>query len=179
MQNSFGNFTKIIKGCKVYIRPPKIEELEYIKWLWADEETMKEVGGPIILSDKEGGKWYSRMVFPGSSTDFYCLIFDLNDQPLGEVSFHQYSPEQKSAEFNIKIAGQHRGKGYGKEATYLMLKYFFYEFGGLVMIDDLALENIKGQQALLKFGFIRDDSNSKDFIVKIEKNIFNKLYATI
>lgn len=165
-----------LRGKKVYIRPPKYEELEYIKWLWSDPETMKDVGGPITLSDDKADKWFHRMISPGSKNDYYCLIFNLNDMPVGEVSFHRYNPETRTGEFNIKIASEHRGKGYSKEAMFLLLKYFFFEFDGQVMIDPIAIDNKAGQQALIKFGFEHDPSVTDVFLVRMTKEKFRDMY---
>jgi hypothetical protein len=44
--------------------------------------------------------------------------------------------------------------------------------GGTVIYDDIALENIPGQQALLKFGFEHDPSVQDVFLVKLTKEGF-------
>ena len=165
-----------LRGKNIYLRLPEYEELEYIKWLWMDEETMKEVGGPISLSDENAEKWYKMMISPGSATDYYCLIFNLDDIPVGEVSFHRYNAETKTGELNIKIESAHRGKGYAKEALFIMLGYFFFEFGGQVMEDSIAVDNIVGQQVLLKFGFEHDPMVNDVFLVRITKEKFRNLY---
>ncbi|MBU5437146.1 hypothetical protein KQI42_03935 [Tissierella sp. MSJ-40] len=36
-------------GSHIYIKQPTCEELDSISLLWADEETMKDVGGSIIF----------------------------------------------------------------------------------------------------------------------------------
>lgn len=163
-------------GKKVYLRPPTYKELVYIKWLWSDPDTMKEVGGPIELSDDEADKWYSRMINPGNDRNFYCLIFNRKDEPVGEVSFHRYNHNTKAAEFNIKIAHKHRGEGYSFEAIHLILKYYFYEFGGEIMKDRVALENIAGQKILEKFGFEHDSNAEKEgaYVLKITKEQFER-----
>ncbi len=109
-----GQKHRSLKGKNIYLRPPGYDELEYIQWLWMDEETMKEVGGSISLSDEQIEEWYRRMVSPGSETDYYCLIFDLNDTPIGEISFHRYNAKAKTGQLNIKIAAVHRGDSLGQ-----------------------------------------------------------------
>lgn len=167
---------RCLRGTNIYLRQPKYDELKYIKLLWMDEKTMKEVGGSISLSDEQAEKWYRRMVSPGSETDYYCLIFDLDDTPVGEVSFHRYNEETKTGALNIKIAGVHRGKGYATEALFLLLGYYFFEFGGQVMEDSININNTAGQQVLLKFGFEHDPLVKDVFLVKITKEKFRELY---
>lgn len=174
--NNIGKSQRCLRGKNIYLRPPKYDELEYIKWLWLDEKTMKEVGGSINLSDEQADKWYKKVVSPGSETDYYCLIFDLNNLPVGEVSFHKYNAETKTGELNIKIAFGQRRKGYFKEAILLFLGYYFFELGGEVMEDLIATNNTIGQQVLLKYGFEHDLLGKDGFLVRITKKKFRELY---
>lgn len=139
------------KGKLIYIRKPEFNELDYVSLLWADEDTMKDVGGAIQFPEERRKGWYSKMVYPADGRNFYCLIYNMEDIPVGEVSFHRYNIENKTAEFNVKVQSKYRHRGYGKEAIKLMLDYYFFEFGGEVMMDDVI--NVNGQKALAKFGF--------------------------
>lgn len=58
----------------------------------------------MYLSDVEFQDWFKIMISPGNDKDFYCLIFNMNDEPVGEISFHRFDKNTKTAEFNIKIA---------------------------------------------------------------------------
>ena len=129
------------------------------------------------MSDEEAEKWYSGMIDPGSDSDFYCLIFDNDDEPIGEISFHRYDHKTKTAEFNIKIASKHRSKGYSFEAIWLILGYYFHEFGGEIMNDRVGFDNIIGQQVLEKFGFEHDPDvkDEEAYVLKMTKEKFRKL----
>ncbi|OEF99001.1 hypothetical protein BHF71_09945 [Vulcanibacillus modesticaldus] len=168
-------FYKLFKGKKVYIRRPKYDGISYINKLWSDEETTSELGGPFSLTEEKAKTWYPKMVNPTDGKNFYCLIFNYNNEPVGEVSFHRYNSKTKTAELNIKIEGKHRGNGYSKEALQLILNYFFFEFGGEIMIDPVLLENKRGQQLLLNFGFERDESEKDIFLLRMSKERFIKL----
>lgn len=152
-------------GRFVYIKKPEFNELDYVSSLWADEKTMADVGGSIVFSDSRKPGWYKKMVDPTDGENFYCLIYDYEDNPVGEVSFHRYDEKTKTADFNVKIQYKYRSRGYGKDAIKLMLDYYFYDFGGEVMLDDVI--NINGQQALLKFGF--------EVVSKTEECIYFKM----
>lgn len=165
-----------IKGKNVTLRKPSFEELEYVAWLWADEETMKDSGGPIKFQEKEKKRWYERMVSPSNGKHFYCLIFNEEDKPVGEVSFHQYDKIAKTAEFNIKIANKERRKGYASEAAKLMLDYYFNTWNGEIMRYSIPNSHIEGQEALLRFGFEKVYSTEKEFLVAFTKGKFNQQY---
>ncbi|MGB9801328.1 MAG: GNAT family N-acetyltransferase [Arcobacter sp.] len=165
----------IKKGENIYIRLPKYEEIAYISKLWSDVDTTGEVGGPFFLPEDKVSSWFQKMVHPTDGRNFYCLIFNNKDEPVGEVSFHRFDDLTKTAELNIKIESKHRGKGYAKEALFLLLDYYFNEFGGEIMIDPVLLSNKKAQKMLLSFGFEYDPSNKEVFLLKITKDMFNKI----
>lgn len=169
-------FANIIKGNNVLLRPPTKDELKYIQKLCSDHKTMKEVGGTVELSDERAIDWYSRKISSNDNTDYYCLIFNNDDIPVGEISFHSYDSKEKSARFNVKIEYIHRGNGYAKEAMILFLNYYFNGFGGEIMIDDIALDNTVSHRVFLNFGFKHDNSRSDVFLVKLTKNRYNELY---
>ena len=166
-----------MKNINLFIRHPRLEELPYIQKLWADPLTMAEVGGPIHLTDEQAQNWFARMVSPGRKTDKYFLIFNEKDQPVGEISFHRYDKETGAAEFNIKIEHRHRGRGYAKQAVPLLLRYFFFDFGGKMMLDPVALDNQPGQKALIKLGFKKDASLQDVCLLKMTKEEFIDIYG--
>ncbi len=163
-----------LKAVGLIMRQPLPEEMDYIKKLWADPLTMAEVGGPIHLTEEQAQKWYARMISPGSKTDRYFLIFNEIDQPVGEISFHRYDPSSGTAEFNIKIEHCHRGKDYAQKAIPPLLRYFFFDFGGRVMCDPVALDNQPGQEVLMKLGFKKDALRKDVCLLKITKEEFIK-----
>ncbi len=167
----------ILKTAGLILRTPRPEEMLYIKKLWADPLTMAEVGGPIHLTDEQAHKWYARMVSPGSETDRYFLIFNNDDQPMGEISFHRYEQSTGTAEFNIKIEHCYRGQGYASKAIPLLLRYFFFDFGGKVMCDPVALDNRPGQKALVKLGFKKDASRRNVCLLRMTKEEFIDIYG--
>ncbi|MFD3157727.1 GNAT family N-acetyltransferase [Haloimpatiens sp. FM7330] len=159
------------QGNLIYIKQPEFCELFYVKKLWSDKETMNDVGGPIDFPEKRWECWYKRMVRPGDGKNFYCLIYNNENKVVGEVSFHRYDEENKVAEFNVKIESKYRGRGYGKEAIKLVLNYYFYEFGGQVMMDEVINEN--GIQTLKKFGFEVVSQTENSTVFRMTKKRFN------
>lgn len=172
------NLDEVLTGTRVQLRVPRVDELTFILWLWADPETMAPVGGPVHLTDEQAQGWYARMVDPGSETDLYCLILDPASVPVGEVSFHRLKKESMTADFNVKVAHTYRGQGYGRDAILTFLDYFFNRFGGRVMVDDLAHDNLVGQQALLGCGFEHDPSIEEAFVLRMTRERFRALYGS-
>lgn len=46
------------------------------------------------------------------------------------------------------------------------------------MLDDIGLDNLRGQEVLLQFGFVHDPSRKDVFRVFITKERFNCLYTS-
>jgi hypothetical protein len=83
------------KGNLVCLRQPDFNELDYVAKLWSDDETMRDVGGVISFPLERREAWYKRMVNPTDGKNFYCLIYTLDDIPVGEVSFHRFNEREE------------------------------------------------------------------------------------
>lgn len=170
-----GSSVKELRGGKVILRTPGRQDLEYIRSLWADPDTMGDVGGPVMLDDDRALRWFQRMVDPGSPGDRYFLICELGGRPVGEASFHRYDPKTKTAELNIKIEAGHRYRGHGPEALRLLLDFFFGEFGGEAMLDPVRLENRNGLRALKRAGFEQIPSRSDVCLLRMTRGRYLQL----
>ncbi len=58
----------------------------------------------------------------------------------------------------------------------LFLDYFFNRLEGRVLVDDVALDNTAGQQALLSFGFEYDPKVKDVFKLLMTRERYNTLY---
>ena len=149
---------EILRGENVYIRLPRMEELSFIRSLWGDPDTMAAVGGPVELPQKKASEWFARVVGSGDPSHCYCLIFNQDDAPVGEISFHRWDACRRSANLNIKVFSGCRGHGYAKDALRTFLEFFFGRVGGRLMTDDVASGNRPGQRLLESIGFETDGS---------------------
>lgn len=149
MNNEIGLYRR--NGKLVYIKMPKFNELSFVKDLWGDKKNMGDFGGVYSFPKEKWEMFYKKMVNPTDGKNFYCLVYDLMDRPVGEVSFHGYNSATKVARINVKIHYEHRGNGYAKEALTLLLEYYFLEFGGEAIIDSVITD--EGKSLLKKIGF--------------------------
>lgn len=139
MTNIKGSYRR--NGKHVYIKQPEYDDLEFVSKLWADEETMKDIGGVFDFPESKWEMFYKKMVYPTDGKNFYCIVYTINDEAIGEVSFHGYDLVTKIARCNVKIHYKYRNKGYGEEALKLLLEYFFLDFGGGMIIDSVPTES--------------------------------------
>ncbi len=165
-----------LQGKRIQLRPPRPEEMKFIRRLWNDAETMKPVGGAFDLTDQQAHEWFTRKINPGRPEDCYLLILTKQGQPVGEISFHRLHRPSMTAELNLKIAHEERRKGYAKEAMLLFLNYFFNSLKGWVLVGDVTPDNIAGQQALLSFGFEHDPKVKDVFKLLMTRERYNTFY---
>jgi RimJ/RimL family protein N-acetyltransferase len=149
--------TDLLQGRKVHLRLPRYSELSFIRTMWGDPQTMEPVGGPVDFPEARAKEWFARMIQPGSPADCYCLIISQEGAPVGEVSFHQWNPKERSAVLNIKVLAAQRAHGYAKDAIDVFLEFFFVRVGGELLTDDVAGTNRAGQQLLTSLGFAGDN----------------------
>ncbi|MGG7142568.1 GNAT family N-acetyltransferase [Clostridium nigeriense] len=149
MNNKMGLYRR--NGKLVYIKMPEFNELSFVKELWGDKKNMGDFGEVYSFPKEKWEMFYKKMVNPTDGKNFYCLVYDTMDRPVGEVSFHGYNSATKVARINIKIHYDHRGKGYAEEALILLLEYYFLEFGGEAIIDSVITN--AGKSLLGKIGF--------------------------
>ena len=178
-QTKFMRTDKVLHGESIYIRSPRYDELSFIRMLWADPETMAPVGGTHQFPEAEARSFFERMVDPGDSKNCYCLIFNQEDAPVGEISFHRWIQRERSAELNIKVHALHRGHGYGTDALRTFLGWFFGEAGGSKMTDNVALDNKDGQHLLQLMGFHRDTDYSDTCMLFITREMYTSKYGVL
>ena len=157
-------------GKLIYIRQPEYSELKYTHSLWNDYETMKDIGGVFDFSEDKWSLFYKKMINPTDGKNFYCLVFNYDDEPVGEVSFHGYDSATKVARLNIKIHNKHRNKGYGTEACKLILEYFFFDFGGNIAMD--TLKGDKVVESIYNLGFSQHSKYKDEITYKICRESF-------
>ncbi|MBL4932199.1 GNAT family N-acetyltransferase [Clostridium paridis] len=160
-------------GKLVYIKQPEFSELKYVQTLWKDRETMDGIGGIYHFPEEKWKVFYHKMVMPSDGKNFYCLVYNLDEVPVGEVSFHGYDSAAKIARFNIKIQGKYRKRGYGREAIRLLLEYYFFEFGGNIMMEKAKQEFSNEFISSLGFEVIRKDKG--EITYQISKETFKAL----
>ena len=121
---------------------------------------MEDVGGIVDYSEEKMRNWFKSLVDSDAQRDCYFLILNGIAKPVGEICFHHFDSENRSAGLNIKVHAKQRGHGYGKDALVTFLAFFFRPVGGRVMTDTAGLDNGLAKRLLLSSGFEIDDSYS-------------------
>jgi len=115
----------ILKGGKVSLRPIKLDDApRFVKWL-KDEEVRKFLSAnPKGVSLKEEKEWIKSLAKKKKSEKHFAIDTKENIH-IGSLALH-LNLKNKSAKLGISIGDKNYwGKGYGIEATQLLLNHGF------------------------------------------------------
>jgi RimJ/RimL family protein N-acetyltransferase len=146
MQNPF------IIGPRLYLRPLEPAQDYHNAALWHNGEEMRSYFNVYPTSDTRSKERLDQMY-----RDFRHILlgvaFNDNNILIGVVGLKDIHTLNQTAEFYIKIDPAAQGRGYGTEATRLMIQYGFMELNlNRIQTQDME-ENIGGWRADEKSGF--------------------------
>ena len=124
---------------------------------WANDFTMTETAADLALpsTHEEQAAWYDRVA---AGTDPACVRFTIvlreTGQPLGLANLHAINQHHGTAELGMAIGdADQRGKGFGTEATQLLVRYGFERLGLHNIMLRVYANNPAGIRAYEKAGF--------------------------
>lgn len=146
MQNPF------LAGPRLYLRPLEPEQDSEMVARWNNDEQMRSYFNVYPTSStrmrERLGQFYHAFahILLGVAIKGECEI-------IGIAGLKDINMLNQSAEFYVKIDPSHQGKGYGTEATTLLIRYGFLELNlNRIQTQDME-ENIGGWRADEKAGF--------------------------
>jgi diamine N-acetyltransferase len=144
----------IIEGDLVALGPLRRDLLPiYQRWI-NDLGTMRTLGfPPLPMTSEKEQEWYDRQ--SKTEDDVPFTIYEKESlRPIGNTGLHGVDYRNRSAIFGILIGEPEcRGKGYGTEATRLMLDYAFTALGLHNVMLTVFPFNPAGLRAYKRAGF--------------------------
>ena len=122
----------MLKGEKVLLRPVKRSDIShFLKW-FNDPEVIQYLNMYLPMTEMAEEKWIEDLATRGrAGTDAHFVIeaMDGDDNtPIGNIGLHGISTKDHGALFGIAIGEKdYWSKGYGTEATRLILNYGFQQ----------------------------------------------------
>ncbi len=147
MQNPF------IVGERVYLRPLEPAQDNHLYSTWMNDEEIRRYFSIYPTSDTRG-KERLELLYKDGKHIIFGVALNEDNRLIGLVGLKDINYVNQNAEFYIIIGDRTAwGKGYGTEATELMIRYGFMELN-LNRIQSQAMEeNIGGWRADEKVGF--------------------------
>jgi RimJ/RimL family protein N-acetyltransferase len=148
----------MLKGEKVLLRPIKRSDItNFLKW-FNDPEVTQYLSMYLPMTEMAEEKWIEDAASKiRAGTDVYLVIEAIEGEstrPIGSIGLHGINPKDHSASFGIGIGEKdYWGKGYGTEATRLILEYGFQQLN-LHRISSSTLDfNERSIKLHLRTGF--------------------------
>lgn len=126
----------------------------FTRWI-NDFNAQQRVGFPLPgpMTSEAEEQWYDS-VSTGSARHTFVIRERASMQAVGSTALHDLDMRNRSATFGIMVGDpEARGKGYGTEATVLMLDFAFTMLGLHSVNLGVAEFNKAGQKAHAKAGF--------------------------
>lgn len=88
-------------------------------------------------------------------TDFRFMV-QLDGEALGTVRIHPLDPKNRTGTINIKLLEKGRGRGLGRRAMQLLLKYMFFELDLRVATATVLETNTASRGLFESLGFFEE-----------------------
>lgn len=115
----------------IYLRPLLLSDYVLINKWRNDPDMAKFLGGNMFLFslDREK-KWIEEKIFNDSKNLYFGICVENSDQLIGYTSINNLDLRNLKAEWGGTIIGnkEYLGKGLGRRAAILMLKYLFDQY---------------------------------------------------
>jgi len=169
----FKNSKEFLGGKKVLLRNLLFSDVSshYLSWL-KDSEVSKFMSLNLPTTIKQLKKYYKRMDQSKRDTIF-AITLKRNKRHIGNISIQKINRRNRSAIFGIMIGDKREwNKGYGEEATSLVLQYGFSSLGVEKIILGVHPAHKSAVKVYRKSGFRLIRKGRNKIQMQIEKNRF-------
>jgi len=124
----------------------------WVRWL-NDPETTRTLGNVGVFTREMEERYFDQRAADASSTEF-AIYGRATSRPIGSTGLKEINLRTGSATFGIMIGDPaYRNRGFGTEATRLVLDYAFHALGLHNVLLNVFSHNPRGKRAYEKAGF--------------------------
>jgi RimJ/RimL family protein N-acetyltransferase len=151
----------VVKGDRVRLEPQGLEHFDGLWQMLNDEEGARMTGSRHRFEEEFARTWVATRQDHDDRADFAVVRND-DGEVLGEVVLNELDATNACCNFRIGLRGPEVfGKGYGTEATGLLLDYAF-DLVGLHRVELEVYEfNPRGRRCYEKAGFVQEGVRRK------------------
>ncbi|WP_426348991.1 GNAT family N-acetyltransferase [Alloiococcus sp. CFN-8] len=150
-----------IIGNKVVLRPFSSEDFESIVECLKDPIVLKFTGSEGEFDRASLMKWYSSRNDQIDRLDL-AIVDKLTNNVVGEVVLNEYDEVKHSMNYRILIGPKGRDKGFGSEATALIVDYVFLNTDLKQLTLGVYAFNHRGKRVYEKSGFVLESVDKDD-----------------
>ena len=150
-----------IIGEKIILRPFKDDDYNDIEECLKDPEVNKLTGSDSGYDEKRIREWYRTRNIQTDRLDM-AIIDKTTNRLVGEVVVNMYDEEKSSMNYRILIGPRGRDKGFGTEATELMVNYVFVNTDLKQLTLGVYAFNPRALRVYEKVGFVLESIEKDD-----------------
>lgn len=157
---------RVLAGELVQLRPIELRDAQRLWEAVQDPETMRLTGTTQTFTLEQLEGWITRVSEATDRFDFAMTSLmagangDLDDSFIGEIVLNEYDPVLRKANVRLQSLAKFRGRGYGREAMSLVMKFAFTpapEGLGLHRLElDVLSINPRAKMLYESLGFIQE-----------------------
>lgn len=144
------------EGQRIYFRPLEVEDEPLLKRFVNDPANWRFLRHSPPLNGAREREWIESL---GKSNSDYAfgITVKQGDRLIGVVGLHQVNLVNRSAVFGINVGdASYQGRGYGREATELVLRYAFEELNLNRVELSVYADNWRAIRMYQKVGFVQE-----------------------
>ncbi|MGV3016388.1 GNAT family N-acetyltransferase [Rothia sp. 88186D007BW] len=160
-----------LSGSLVELRPFTDEAIDAMISILQEPEVLLKTGTAHSrvtqgrpFDETKTRQWYSRRNEKKKRLDLAIYALD-QKKYVGEVAFNEFDPDNGSVNYRIAIGEAGQNKGYGTEATQLMVDYAFEKLG----LHRIGLEvlnfNERAKHVYTSCGFVSEGRRREAFLI--------------
>ena len=142
-----------LRGEDVTLQTVEEEDLEFLRDAINDPEVRKGLMATKPINGHQEREYFEERI---SSDDDVSLLICHDDEPVGSVGLHHDDGRSGSAEIGIFLAPEYHGRGYGTEASRLLVTYALDELRLHRVQARVLATNEASQRVWEKLGFERE-----------------------
>ncbi|MGH8876084.1 MAG: GNAT family N-acetyltransferase [Stackebrandtia sp.] len=128
-----------------------------------DSEVTRLTGSHASISPEAARQWAASRGDTDDRLDL-AVIDRASGDCVGEVVLNQWDPDNRSCCFRTLLGGDGRGRGFGTEATRLIVGYGFEKLGLHRVWLTVYAFNPRAQRVYEKVGFVREGVERDDLL---------------
>jgi UDP-4-amino-4,6-dideoxy-N-acetyl-beta-L-altrosamine N-acetyltransferase len=141
----------MIRGEKVLLRALEDRDIEHLR-IWRNHpDLMKYHFSDLPVSEAGQRRWYQN--YSGDSGTIVFIIEDEEQAQIGYTILKNIDHKNRQAEIGLYLDPAQQGKGYGKDAFLVLMRYGFYELNLHRIYLEVFAFNQKAFRMYEKLGF--------------------------
>ncbi len=145
-----------LRGKQVYLRPVDKEDMQLIR-CWANDPEIRRITGEVMPMTQAGAEQFLERLKTDESRIWFSVVQKETEHVIGEAGLLRIFYPWRTADLTIILGDKFAwGKGFGREATLLLLDYAF----GALALHRISIGVVGFNERALRFyekiGFQRE-----------------------